>query len=79
MIMQTFCVTGKLLKYENRDRLVEDIEKYGGKIVSNVTSKTDYLITNDPDSGSSKNKAAEKYGTSIISEEKFLEMISVNQ
>lgn len=71
---KTFCITGKLFKYENRDRLADDIEKYGGKVVSSVTSKTNYLITNEPDSGSSKNQKAAKFGTSIITEEQFIEM-----
>jgi len=72
---KSFCVTGKLNHYPNREALVQDIEKYGGKIVSSVTAKTGYLITNDPDSGSSKNKAAEKYGTQIITELDFIRMI----
>jgi DNA ligase (NAD+) len=71
---KTFCITGKLMQFANRDALVEEIEKYGGKIVSGVTSKTDYLITNDKESGSSKNQKAIKYGTSIISEEEFIEL-----
>ena len=71
---KTFCITGKLFKYENRDRLVDDIEKYGGKVVSSVTSKTNYLITNELNSGSSKNQKAVKFGTTIISEEQFIEM-----
>ncbi len=71
---KTFCITGKLFKYENRDRLVDDIEKFGGKVVSSVTSKTNYLITNEPDSGSSKNQKAAKFGTAIITEEQFIKM-----
>lgn len=71
---KTFCITGKLTKYENRDKLVDDIEKYGGKIVSSVTSKTNYLITNDPTSGSSKNQKAIKFGTKIITEDDFIAM-----
>lgn len=72
---KTFCITGKLNIYENRDKLVDDIEMYGGKVVSSVTSKTDYLITNEPDSGSSKNQKAQKYGTKIITEENFRDTI----
>ena len=53
-----FCITGKLHKFENRDALVADIESKGGKVVSGVTKATDYLITNDKESGSSKNKKA---------------------
>lgn len=71
---KTFCITGKLTKYENRDKLVDDIEKYGGKIVSSVTSKTNYLITNDPTSGSSKNQKAIRFGTKIITEDDFIAM-----
>lgn len=72
---QTFCVTGKLFIYDNRDAIVADIEKFGGKIVSNVTSKTNYLITNDKESGSSKNEKAKKFGTQIINEEEFVKML----
>ena len=35
---KTFCITGKLLHYPNRDALVADIEKNGGKVVSGVSS-----------------------------------------
>lgn len=71
---KTFCVTGKLDYFANRDALVAEIEKNGGKVVSSVTSNTDYLITNDRGSGSSKLKKAAQFGTNIISEKDFLEM-----
>ena len=73
---KAFCITGKLLHYPNRDALVADIEKNGGKVVSGVSAKTDYLITNDKDSGSSKNQKAAKFGTKIISEDEFLSLIA---
>ena len=69
---KTFCITGKLIEFDNRNALVYDIETRGGKVVSSVTAKTQYLITNDKTSGSSKNKAAEKYGTKIISELEYI-------
>ena len=69
---KTFCITGKLVEFDNRNALVYDIETKGGMVVSSVTSKTQYLITNDKASGSSKNKAAEKYGTKIISELEYI-------
>jgi DNA ligase (NAD+) len=72
---QSFCITGKLFYYSNRDELVSDIEKYGGNVMSSVTKNTDYLITNDKTSGSSKNAKAAKYGTKIIDEFEFKEMI----
>ena len=43
--------------------------------VSSVTSKTDYLITNTPDSGTSKNKTAIKLGVPIITEDEFMNMV----
>lgn len=69
---KAFCITGKLLHFANRDALVAEIEAHGGKVVSGVSAKTDYLITNDRDSGSSKNQKAAKFGTKIISEEEFM-------
>ena len=69
---RTFCITGKLLHFPNRDALVAEIEARGGKVVSGVSAKTDYLITNDKASGSSKNQKAAKFGTRILSEEDFL-------
>ena len=69
---KTFCITGKLVEFDNRNALVYNIESRGGKVVSSVTAKTQYLITNDKTSGSSKNKAAEKYGTKIISEIEYI-------
>lgn len=72
---KNFCITGKLVQYTNRDSLVEAIENHGGKVVSGVSAKTNYLITNDKESGSSKNEKAKKFGTEIISELEFMEMI----
>lgn len=69
---KVFCITGKLTLYSNRAALVADIESKGGTVVSSVTAKTNYLITNDKTSGSAKNKAAEKYGTKIITENEYV-------
>ena len=74
---QTFCITGKLKHFSNRDELVDMITKCGGKYVSSVTSKTNYLVNNDVTSQSSKNKKAHEVGCKIISEEDFLKMIGV--
>lgn len=72
---KSICITGKLEKYSNRNALVSDIEKYGGNICSGVTKKTDYLLTNDTTSGSSKNKKAKELNILIITEEEFITMI----
>ena len=68
-----FCATGKLQNF-TRDSLKADIEAHGGKLVSSVTSATDYLITNTPDSGTSKNKDAQRLGVKIITENEYLQM-----
>lgn len=72
---KTFCITGKLQHYSNRDALVSDIEGNNGKYVSSVTSKTNYLINNDVTSTSGKNAKAQKVGCVIISESDFMQMI----
>jgi DNA ligase (NAD+) len=71
----TFCITGKLEHFSNRDALVADIEQHGGKYVSGVTAKTNYLINNDINSTSGKNKKAKEVGCKIISEQNYLDMI----
>lgn len=68
------CITGSLHHFTNRDELVRDIESHGGKVVSSVSSKTDYLLTNDKESGSSKNAKAAQLGIPIISEEEYLSL-----
>lgn len=72
---KTFCVTGKLQNY-TRDSIKAEIESLGGKVTNSVTSKTDYLITNTPDSGTSKNRDAQKLGIPIITETKYIKMKS---
>lgn len=72
---KSFCITGSLTHYANRDALVKAIEDNGGKYVSSVTKKTDYLINNDKNSTSGKNKKAIDLSIPIISEEDFLNMI----
>ena len=65
-------ITGKLNKFKNRDALKAEIEKYGGKVVGSISGKTNYLINNDTESTSSKNKTAKEKGIPIISEEDFI-------
>lgn len=72
---KVFVVTGSVNHYKNRNELKADIEKNGGKVTGSVTSKTDYLINNDIDSNSSKNKKAKELNIPIITEEQFLSML----
>ena len=72
---KTFVITGSLEHYTNRKALKADIESEGGKVAGSVSAKTDYLITNDPNSGSSKNRTARELGVAIITEEQIMEML----
>lgn len=72
---KTFVITGSLEHYENRKQLQEQIEILGGKATGSVTKKTDYLINNNKNSASSKNKKAMELSIPIITEEEFMDMI----
>lgn len=72
---KVFVVTGSLSHFKNRDELVEEIERLGGKVSGSVSAKSDYLINNDTESNSSKNKKAKELGVPIISEDQFIEMV----
>lgn len=69
----TFCITGKLKTYKNREEFKSHIESIGGKVVGSMSSKVNYLINNDSTSSSAKNKAAKDAGIPIITEEEFKE------
>ena len=71
----TFVITGSLDHYENRDALKEQIESLGGKVSGSVSSKTSFLINNDPLSSSSKNRKARELGIPVITEEEYMNFI----
>lgn len=70
-----FVITGNVEHFANRNEIKELIEAKGGKVTGSVTSKTNYLINNDVQSSSSKNKKAKELNIPIISEEDFLKML----
>lgn len=70
---QTFVITGDVYHYKNRNELKAYIESQGGKVTGSVSKSTTYLINNDSESQSSKNKKAHQLGISIITEEQFRE------
>lgn len=72
---KTFVVTGNVFVYENRKAVQAEIEALGGKVTGSVSKNTDYLINNDVESNSSKNKKAKELNIPIISEEEFIKMI----
>ncbi|MCI7326889.1 MAG: NAD-dependent DNA ligase LigA [Hornefia butyriciproducens] len=65
----TFVITGSLEHYENRDALKAEIEKAGGKVAGSVSGKTSWLINNNVNSTSGKNRKAYELGVPIINEE----------
>jgi len=69
---KSFVVSGKFTI--PRDDLKRKISDYGGKNVSAVSAKTDFLIAGE-NMGPAKLKKAEKLGIEIISEDEFINMI----
>ena len=70
----TFCVTGKVSIFKNRDELSAFIESKGGKVTGSVSKNTSYLINNDTESASAKNKKAKELNIKIIGEQTFMDM-----
>ncbi len=66
---KTFVVSGIFANY-SREALTEKIEANGGRILSGVSAKLDYLLAGDK-MGSSKLQKAEKLGVKVISEADF--------
>jgi len=73
---KTFVITGSVEAFANRNELKAYIEQQGGKVSGSVSAKTDYLINNDAQSNSTKNKTAKSLGVAIITEQEFLAMVS---
>ena len=71
---QTFVITGDVHHFRNRDEFKAFVEMQGGKVAGSVSGKTTYLVNNDVESASSKNRKAKELGIPIISEDTFLEM-----
>ncbi|MBX3008736.1 MAG: NAD-dependent DNA ligase LigA [Melioribacteraceae bacterium] len=69
---KSFLVTGTLVKF-TRDEIKDAIQKNGGKPVTSLSKKTDYLIVGD-NPGSKVQKATE-LGIPILDEDTFVQMI----
>ena len=69
-----FVITGDVHHFKNRDAFKAYVEAEGGKVAGSVSGKTNYLVNNDAESASSKNKKAKSLGVPIISEDTFIEM-----
>jgi len=69
----SFCFTGKL---ETMNRTEAELyAKSNGGEVKSVSNKLTYLVTNNPNSGTSKNKKASNLGVKLITEKQFCELI----
>lgn len=70
---KTFVISGVFVNFE-RDDLKHKIESNGGRVLSGVSGKLNYLLAGD-NMGPSKLEKARKLGVTILSEEEFLGMI----
>ncbi|MEO8474574.1 MAG: NAD-dependent DNA ligase LigA [Chryseolinea sp.] len=70
---KSFVISGVFKNYE-REELEELILKNGGRILSGVSGKLDYLLAGD-NMGPSKREKAEKLGVKIISEAEFVKLM----
>ena len=69
----SFCFTGEL-KHMKRNQAEEKVKASGGSVKLSVVKDLSYLVTNDPESGSGKNKKAAELGVNIIDEEDFIKL-----
>ena len=71
---KVFCCTGAVYRFSSRTELKNYIESQGGKLTGSVSNNTNYLITNDTTSGSTKNRTAAALGIPVITEDEFIDM-----
>ena len=74
---KSFCFTGELVTMKRSDA-EQLVKKNGGTTKSSVTKDLSYLVTNDTQSGSSKNKKAQQFGIAIIDEKQFLSLLNIS-
>ena len=73
LMEKTFLYTGTFANFE-REALEQKIEANGGKVVSGVSGKLDFLIVGEKP-GTSKIQKAQKLNVKMISEEEFMAML----
>lgn len=71
---KSFCFTGELQTMK-RSEAEQRVRQCGGSIKSSVTKDLTYLVTNDKESGSSKNLKAQKFAVPVIDEDEFLAIL----
>jgi len=70
---KTFIISGVFEKY-SRDELKDIIEQHGGKMVSSISAKLNYLVAGE-NMGPSKLEKAQKLNIPIINDDQLIEMI----
>ncbi|MFP3089253.1 NAD-dependent DNA ligase LigA [Treponema sp. TIM-1] len=70
----SFCFTGELASMK-RSEAEERVKALGGTAKTSVVKDLSFLVTNDPESGSGKNKKAHALGIPIIGEGEFLAIL----
>ena len=70
----SFCFTGELSSMK-RNQAEEKIKALGASAKSSVVKDLSFLVTNDPESGSGKNKKARGLGIPVIGEDEFLALL----
>ena len=78
LLDKIFVLTGKVNTFPNRDAFKAYVEELGGKVSGSVSAKTNYLVNNNVNSQTGKNKKAKELGIPIISEEDFRKMVDEN-
>lgn len=74
-IKGSVCITGPVYHFKNREEFLKMAEDFGYESKSGVSKGLTYLINNDINSTSSKNKKAKSLGIPIISEEDFMKIV----
>ena len=74
LVGKSFVISGVFKNFE-RDELKAKIMAHGGKVVSSISAKLDYLVAGDQ-MGPAKLEKANQLSIKIISEEEFIQMLN---
>ena len=73
----TFVITGDVHHFANRNAFKAYVESAGGKVAGSVSRSTNFLVNNDINSTSGKNRKARELGVPVISEDDFVARFGV--
>jgi len=77
LLGRSFCFTGTLNSMK-RSEAEQIVQQLGGIVKNNVTHDLAFVVTNDPESGSAKNRKARELDIAVISEQEFLRMVQLS-